>query len=98
MESILTNKERGLVRQWCDACEREYDEKCWQCPLWGLIYGIGKHMSNGWTMTQAFRCFMRLAPTPEQARKTLETVVTGAPLDIARMVLREIEDYEESKV
>jgi len=90
----MTEKDRQLVRDWCEACEREYDEKCWQCPLWGLVYGIGKHMKNGWSMAQAFRCFMRLAPTPEQARKTLEEAI-GCPLDVAQMLLREIRDYEE---
>ena len=91
----MKEEERGLVRQWCDACEKEYEEKCWQCPLWGLVYGIGKHYADGWTMAQAFRCFMRLAPTPEQARETLEKVVTGLPLDIVQMMLKEISDYEE---
>ena len=91
----MKEEHKSLLRAWCTACEREYAEKCWQCPLWGLIYGIGKHMENGWTMAQAFRCFMRLAPTPEQARETIEKTVTGVPLDITRMIIREIKDYEE---
>ena len=91
----MNEEEKGLVRQWCEACEREYAEKCWQCPLWGLVYGIDKHIKNGWTMAQAFRCFMRLAPTPEQAKKTMEKTVAGASLDIVQMLLREIKDYED---
>jgi hypothetical protein len=90
----MNEEHRDLVRQWCNACEREYAEKCWECPLWGLVYGIGKHYTQGWTMAQAFRAYMRMSPSPERARQIMEDTI-GMPLNVARMILREIRDYED---
>ena len=91
----MNEKNKSLVRQWCTACEKECDEKCWECPLWGLIRGIKGHHERGWTMAQAMRAYMRISPTPERARQIMEETI-GMPLDVARMLLKEIEDYEES--
>jgi len=90
----MTGEEKELVKQWCHACEREYGEKCWQCPLYGLVRGIGKHYENGWTMAEAMRAYMRMSPTPEVARKLMEETL-DMPLDVAKMIIREIRDYEE---
>ncbi len=90
----MKEHDKDLVRQWCDACEREYAEKCWECPLWGLIHGMGKHYTRGWTMAQVFRCYMRMSPSPERARQIMEDTI-GMPLNVVRLLLREIRDYED---
>jgi len=85
---------KELLKEWCDACEREYGKECWCCLLWGFLLAAEKHYKKDWTMTQGMRHYMRQSPPSGEARKTLEEVI-GCPLDVARMLLREIEDYEE---
>jgi len=93
----VNNANKQLLKQWCNACEREYGEKwCKFCPLWGFCKGVEKHYTDAWTMAQAFRWFMRLSPTPKQAKKIVEETI-NMPLHIAQMILREIKDYEEHK-
>lgn len=89
----MTKEPKGLLKEWCDACGREYGEECWACLLWGFLLAVEMHYKKGTTMTEAMKYYMRLSPPPKEARKTLEEAI-GTPLDVAQMLLREIKDYE----
>jgi len=85
---------KELLKEWCDACEREYGKECWCCLLWGFLLAAENHYKKGQTMTEGMRHYMRKSPPSGGAKKRLEEVI-GAPLDVVRMLLREIIDYQD---
>jgi hypothetical protein len=90
----LFAEDGGLLKDWCDACHREYNEDCWACLLWGFLDAVEKHYTKGWTMNEAMRNYMRKSPPPDGAKERVEKVI-GAPLHVVKMILKEIEDYEK---